>query len=146
MNKKSIVKKILFYLGILCVVLLGGCCIQILHNPLSGIPQESEDIPVYLENNVLHIGKEKRYIRDLRMYALCLYDDRIYTVYTDYTEDDKFDWYLVSIDIHTKEQKVHSVLKDMDFDYLSYEFRKKYKERNMYYLDGEIVLNDMKQV
>lgn len=120
-------------------------------NPLKNIPQESSEIPSYVAYGSLYSDYGKTYVNSIcrkngyyLLEILCVKDGKVYFIYSGAYEE-KYYWMIGDIDLVTLE--FHKCY-DMADPAESYEiqFWKNYKERNGYYLDGKIVLNDHQTV
>lgn len=116
-------------------------------NPLKDIPQESSEIPSYVAYGSLYSDYGKIYVdgicRKNGYYCkeiLCLRDGKVYFV-----DSDSDYWVIGELDLVTSEFRTCCKMADPAESY-EIQGRKKYKDRNGYYFDGQIVLTDHKTV
>lgn len=122
-------------------------------NPLKNIREESSELPNYVVYGVLYSDygriyvpsicekkSKERYLDEI----FCIKNGKAYLMYADYSEGARC-WVLASVDLETSELQTCCELPNAAkiFDV---NFSNDYMERDGYYLEGKIVLNDRQTV
>ena len=127
---------------------------KIMENPLKDIEQEMEDAPTYViygslitTDGTIDIQKlcEKQIEDFILEEILCVYQGKVYFVYaTPYGRSER--WVIGSVDLATEEVLAHCELIEPAEDYDVRAFAKDYKEKNGFFYEGKVVLNDHQKV
>lgn len=100
-----------------------------------------------MDHKTIYRGEEEIYIPKDNVLSeiFCINDEKAYFVHGKVSETGMKRWYLESYDLNTEEFRTCCVLDDAE-DWYQRNFSKDYKERDGYYKDGKIVLNNKKTV
>ncbi len=155
-NKKHLLFSILFpilFIALITLIIGGSIFIPRILLELSTkeiIPEVNESVP-YVTNGVVHHGNDKISVSEIcrkNNYTLnevfCISKSSVYFTCTSATKE-KRDWIVMCWDYKTNELKELFTLSDANTVY-SINISSEYKERNGYFYDRKIVLNDFLNV
>ena len=132
---------------IICIVLINSGLA--LSNPLRNISSETDSAPSIVVYGTLYTKGEtvpisqlcKERNKNYHLYdVFCVVKGRAYFVFADRNEASRI-WAIGSINLSTKEFYEHSRFRNAQEVY-HHDHSSPYKDRNGYYLDGKIILND----
>lgn len=124
---------------------------SILEKSFEDIPSEAEHIPAYVIWNGVHTGDDLFWIPDSPCQekersgmeeVFCIHEEKIYFIYDSYSDSVlDVDWIIASIDPKTEQlEKLCEFEQPKEWYYVNQDVE--FSERNGYYYEGQIVLND----
>ena len=115
---------------------------------LNNTPNESDYDPAYIGYGVLYVNNQKLDISSMcrkqdksLMEVVCIFEDDVYFVY-----GASGDWVIASIDLQTKLWTDHYRFTHAENTYYTLQHDCAYSERNGFYYDGQVYLNDFESV
>lgn len=159
MNKKRLLKAMI--ISVLCLSIIILFIISVPHianlltypeksfnNEITSISCESEKIPYVVACGRIYKGEKVISIFDLcekqnKSYqnTLCIFKNRAYFICLESDQTNHY-WSISSVDLNSLDIQTHFMFKNPAKAYSKYTSSEEYSERNSYYIDGKIVLND----
>lgn len=147
-----VVAALLFYFALPHIVDLLTQPEKSFNKEINSIASESEDIPYIGAYGRLYKDEKVVSLYDLcKMHnlsyenTLCIFKDKAYFICTESDETNHF-WSIASINLSSLEIQTHFKFQNPNVAYDKYANSEKYSERNSYYNNGKIVLNDFNSV